>query len=118
MQEDQMHQQVDKRDSQSREAIAAGREDLARAALERKQLITGEVGSLDQQISDLEGQQQQLTDAENKLQTKIQEFRSKKEAIKAQYSAAEAQVHIPEAATATSATIADPSPALHPPLHQ
>jgi phage shock protein A len=107
MQEDQMHQQVDKLDSQSREAIAAGREDLARAALERKQLITGEVGSLDQQISDLEGQQQQLTDAENKLQTKIQEFRSKKEVIKAQYSAAEAQVHISEAATGIGDHMAD-----------
>ena len=106
-QEDQMHQQADKLDSQAKQAMEAGREDLARAALERKTLIAGEVTSLDQQVADLEGQQEKLIDSERKLQTKIQEFRSKKEVIKAQYSAAEAQVHISEAATGIGDHMAD-----------
>ena len=87
--------------------MSAGREDLARAALERKQLIVQETTSLDQQVADLESQQQKLTDAERNLQTKVEEFRTKKEVIKAQYSASEAQVQISEAATGIGDHMAD-----------
>jgi phage shock protein A len=107
LQEDGMRQQVDKLDGQARQAMSAGREDLARAAIERKQLIVQETGSLDQQVSELESQQDQLTAAEKQLQVKIEQFRSKKEVIKAQYSAAEAQVHISEAATGVGDEMAD-----------
>jgi phage shock protein A len=107
MQDAQLHEQVDKLDGQAREAISAGREDLARAALERKQMITQETGSLDQQISELESQQEKLTAAEKQLQAKVEEFRTKKEVIKAQYSAAEAQVQISEAATGVGDSMAD-----------
>ena len=96
-----------KLDGQAREAMSAGREDLARAALERKQMITQETGSLDQQVSELESQQEKLTAAEQQLQAKIEQFRSKKEVIKAQYSAAEAQVQISEAATGVGDSMAD-----------
>jgi hypothetical protein len=41
LQESTLHQQADKLDSQAREAMSAGRDDLARTALERKQLIVG-----------------------------------------------------------------------------
>jgi phage shock protein A len=107
LQEEGLRQQGDKLDGQAREAMSAGREDLARAALERKQLIAQETGSLDQQVTELESQQEQLTAAEQKLQTKIEQFRSKKEVIKAQYSAAEAQVQISEAATGVGDSMAD-----------
>jgi phage shock protein A len=63
--------------------------------------------SLDQQIVELEGQQQQLVDREQKLRGKIDQFRTKKEVIKAQYSAAEAQVKISEAATGVGEEMAD-----------
>ena len=49
-------------------------------------------------LAELEAQQQRLTDNEAKLRAKIEAFRTKKEVIKAQYSAAEAQVKISEAA--------------------
>jgi phage shock protein A len=107
MQEQELQQQVDKLDGQARAAMSAGQEDLARAALQRKQLIVQETGSLDQQVSDLQSQQEKLTAAEQQLQTKIEQFRSKKEVIKAQYSAAEAQVHISEAATGVGDEMAD-----------
>src|ERR1700674_3840536 len=48
LQESTLHQQADKLDGQARKAMSAGQEDLARAALERKQLIVGEVQSLGQ----------------------------------------------------------------------
>jgi phage shock protein A len=107
IQESQLNQQAEKLDGQAREAMSAGREDLARAALERKHLITGEVGSLDQQVTELESEQEKLTAAEQQLRTKIEAFRSKKEVIKAQYSAAEAQVRISEAATGVGDEMAD-----------
>lgn len=107
LQETSIKEQTQKLDEQAREAMAAGREDLARAALERKHLAEGEMQSLDQQVSQLEDQQQKLIDSEQKLQAKVEAFRSKKEVIKAQYSAAEAQVQISEAATGVGEEMAD-----------
>ena len=105
--EQSLRQQADKLDGQAREAIATSHEDLARAALERKHLIVGELGSLDQQIAELESEQEKLTAAEQQLRTKVESFRSKKEVIKAQYSAAEARVRISEAATGIGDDMAD-----------
>jgi len=107
MQEETLRAQAAKLDGQARQALAAGNEDLSRAALQRKQAIVGELGTLDQQVSDLEHQQQQLTENEQKLQVKIEAFRTKKEVIKAQYSAADAQVQISEAATGVGEQMAD-----------
>jgi phage shock protein A len=107
MQTSKLEQQVVKLDTQARTALSAGKEDLARAALERKQLAQTELQSLDQQVAELEGQQQKLTENEQKLRAKIEAFRTKKEVIKAQYSAAEAQVQISEAATGVGEQMAD-----------
>jgi phage shock protein A len=107
MQQDKLEQQVVKLDTQARQALAAGKEDLARVALERKQAVQAELQGLDQQVSDLEAQQEQLNQSQQKLQTKIEAFRSKKEVIKAQYSAAEAQVRISEAASGVGEEMAD-----------
>src|SRR3712207_2384621 len=107
LQSGKLEQQVVKLDTQARQAMGAGREDLARAALERKQLAQTELQSLDSQVAELEAQQQRLTDNEAKLRAKIEAFRTKKEVIKAQYSAAEAQVQISEAATGVGEQMAD-----------
>src|SRR6266567_9560403 len=87
LQKDQIQGQLDKLDQQAREAVAANREDLARMALERKVSVQGQIQGLDTQITSLEQQQQKLTDAQQRLQTKIETFRTTKESIKAQYTA-------------------------------
>src|SRR2546423_1825244 len=107
LQEENIKQQVVKLDTQARQAMAAGQEDLARTALERKNVAQTELQSLDQQVAQLEQQQEQMTASEQKLRAKIEQFRSKKEVIKAQYSAAEAQVRISEAATGVGEEMAD-----------
>jgi phage shock protein A len=107
MQSTKLEQSVVKLDTQARQAISQGREDLARTALERKTLAQGELQGLDGQIKELENQQEQLIDKEKVLRQKIEAFRSKKEVIKAQYSAAEAQVMISEAATGVGEEMAD-----------
>ena len=107
MQSDKLEQAVVKLDTQARQALAAGNEDLARQALERKQGLQAELQGLDTQVTQLEDQQQKLIDSEKKLRAKIEAFRTKKEVIKAQYSAAEAQVRISEAATGVGEEMAD-----------
>jgi phage shock protein A len=96
-----------KLDSQAREAVGVGREDLARAALERKSAAQQQLQGLDQQVQQLEEQQEKLTASEKQLSAKIEAFRGQKEVIKAQYSAAEAQVRIGEAATGIGEQMAD-----------
>jgi phage shock protein A len=107
MQADKLEQQVVKLDTQARQALAAGKEDLARMALERKTLAQTELQGLDAQVKELEAEQERLVQSEQKLRTKIEAFRTKKEVIKAQYSAAEARVQISEAATGVGEEMAD-----------
>ena len=99
LQAQKLEQGVVKLDSQAREAMQAGREDLARTALERKVAVQSQLQDLDRQTQELDAQQQKLVENERTLSTRIESFRSEKEVIKAQYSAAEAQVKIGEAAT-------------------
>src|SRR5919109_1730262 len=96
MQSDTLEQSVVKLEQQARQALASGREDLARQALERKSAVQLQLQGLDQQVQGLEAQQEKLVASEKQLQAKIEAFRSQKEVIKAQYSAAEAQVRIGE----------------------
>src|ERR671924_909554 len=103
----ELEQSLVKLDSQARQALGAGREDLARAALERKSAAQQQLQGLDQQVAQLEAQQEKLTASEKQLTAKIEAFRSQKEVIKAQYSAAEASVRINEAATGIGEQMAD-----------
>jgi phage shock protein A len=107
LQATQLEQSVVKLDSQAREALGAGRDDLARQALERKSGVQAQLRGLDEQIAGLEQQQERLVSSEKQLSAKIEAFRSQKEVIKAQYSAAEAQVRIGEAATGIGEQMAD-----------
>jgi phage shock protein A len=107
MQSQKLEQSVVKLDTQARQALSAGNEELARTALERKNVAQTELQSLDQQVTELEAQQEKLTESEQKLRGKIEAFRTKKEVMKAQYSAAEAQVRISEAATGVGEEMAD-----------
>ena len=94
-------------ENQARQALGAGREDLARLALQRKQAAVIELDGLDQQVENLELEQEKLTQAEQRLQTKVEAFRSKKEIIKAQYGAAQAQVRIGSALSGLSEEMGD-----------
>jgi phage shock protein A len=99
-------------DQQARQAIEVGREDLARLALQRKQTALIELQALDEQISGMELEQEKLTLAEQRLQAKVEAFRTKKEIIKAQYTAAQAQVRIGSALSGLSEEMGDISMAI------
>ena len=107
LQKAKLNLNIDKLTGQARDAVKAGREDLARIALERKNGLMSQVQSLDQQIDDLNQEQEKLQATERRLSAKVESFRTKKETIKAQYSAAEAQVKITESVTGISEEMAD-----------
>ncbi len=94
-------------EAQARKALNSGREDLARAALQRQTEIEQQAELLQKQIDQLQAEREKLTLTEQRLQTKIEAFRSRKETIRARYSAAEAQVKIGEAASGIGEEMAD-----------
>ena len=107
LQATQLQQQADKYDGQARASLAAGREDLAREALTRKSALTQQISDLQTQHASLLAEEEKLTLASQRLQAKVDAFRTKKETIKATYTAAEAQTRINEAFTGISEEMGD-----------
>ena len=107
LQETQLQHSVDHLQDQAKAALALGREDLAREALSRK-------GAAQAQIDGMEAQHQQLTEEEQKLesalaqmQEKVNNFRTQKEVLKAQYTAASAMSSVDEDVAGISTSISD-----------
>jgi phage shock protein A len=94
-------------DEQARRAVDAGREDLAKLALERKNANLIQIQDLTKQIAEMQTEQTKLEQTERQTATKVEQFKSKKEVIKAQYSAAEASVKVKESVTGISEQMAD-----------
>lgn len=107
-----VQENITRLDQQARQAVEVDREDLARLALQRKQTALIELQGLDEQIAGMELEQEKLTLAEQRLQAKVEAFRTKKEIIKAQYSAAQAQVRIGSALSGLSEEMGDISMAI------
>jgi phage shock protein A len=94
LQINQLEQQSGKLEEQSRKALQVGREDLAREALTRRSGLAGQLTDLRNQYATLQGEEEKLTLASQRLQAKVDSFRTRKETIKATYTAAEAQTKI------------------------
>jgi phage shock protein A len=112
LQEQQLQHSIDHLNDQAKAALAQGREDLAREALSRK-------ATAQQQIDEMEPQHQQLNEEEQKmeqtlstLQQRVNDFRSKKEVMKAQYTAASAMTSVNEEAAGISKSFSDSGAAL------
>jgi phage shock protein A len=102
-----LNQQAAKLTDQAQKALAGGREDLAREALTRKSALTSQINDLTAQHAQLQGEEEKLTLASQRLQAKVEAFRTKKETIKATYTAAEAQTRINEAFSGISEEMGD-----------
>jgi len=102
-----LRQQQNKLDGQARQALGAGREDLAREALGRKATLQTQVSDLENQYQSLQADEEKLTVASQRLQAKVEAFRMQKETIKATYTAAEAQSRIGEAVSGISEEMGD-----------
>jgi len=107
LQVNQLEQQSNKLTDQAQKALGMGREDLAREALTRKSGLTGQLNDLRAQHAQLQGEEEKLTLAAQRLSAKVESFRTKKETIKATYTAAEAQTRINEAFSGISEEMGD-----------
>ena len=112
LQEQQLQHSVDHLQDQAKTALSLGKEDLAREALIRK-------AAAQAQIDPMEAQHQQLTEQEEKLgqtlqalQQRVNTFRTQKEVLKAQYTAASAESSVNESVAGISSTLGDSGEAL------
>jgi phage shock protein A len=96
-----------KLEGQARQALAQSREDLAREALARRAAIGNELADLQAQHDGLRVEESKLVDASRRLESKVQAFRTRKETIKATYTAAEAQTRVGEAVSGISEEMGD-----------
>jgi phage shock protein A len=112
IQAEQLKSQGDKLADQAKAALAQGNEPLAREALTRREAIASQLKDLEVQHASVAEQQQKLEDTATKLQTEVEAFRTKKETIKATYTAAQASVHVNEAVSGISTSMGDAGAAM------
>ena len=106
-QHNQLEVFLQKSDAQAQMAVNAGRDDLARLVIERKQEAVSRRASLEANLASLEQQAESLKQSQASLDHKIAYFRSKKEELKAIYDSSRAQLQMHEAVSGISADLND-----------
>jgi len=99
-------------EAQARTELQSGRRNMARLALQRRQVAQVELATLERQLTEVEREEVALSMVEQRLSAQIEAFAARQEVIRARYSAAEAQVRINEAVTGVSEDFADLAAAL------
>src|ERR1700722_1128509 len=112
LQEQQLQASADHLQDQAKAALAQGKEDLAREALARRAAAQGQITDMEAQHQELAEQEQKLGVALENLQKRVNNFRSQKEVLKAQYTAASAQTSVNETAAGISSAAGDSGAAL------
>ena len=112
LQEQQLQHSVDHLQDQAKTALSLGKEDLAREALSRKAAAQAQADALEPQRQQLVEQQEKLEQTLQALQQRVNTFRTQKEVLKAQYTAASAMSSVNESVTGISTTLGDSGAAL------
>jgi phage shock protein A len=107
LQEQQLQHSMNHLQDQARAALAQGSEDLAKEALSRKAAAQAQIDGMEPQHQQLTEQEQKLEQALAALQDKVNHFRSQKEVLKAQYTAASAMSSVDESIAGISGTFSD-----------
>ncbi|MGH9097680.1 MAG: PspA/IM30 family protein [Acidimicrobiales bacterium] len=107
LQASQLQTSADKLQQQAKAALGQGNEDLAREALARRAALAEQLTDLKTQHDQVAGQEVKLVDTAQRLQTQVDSFRTRKETMKATYTAAEAQTKINEAFSGVSEEMGD-----------
>jgi phage shock protein A len=93
--------------AQAARAVRAGRDDLARLSLQRRQMMVIEQQTLEAQVREAQQEEARLALAEHRLTAQIEALQARQTVIAARYNAAEAQVRFQEALTGVSGELAD-----------
>jgi phage shock protein A len=112
LQEQQLQHSVDHLQDQAKAALALGREDLAREALQRKAAAQAQIDGMDPQHEQLNEEEAKLEQTLEALQQRVNQFRTQKETLKAQYAAASATTSVNESVAGISSTLGDSGAAL------
>jgi phage shock protein A len=112
LQETQLQHSADHLQDQARAALAQGRDDLAREALSRKAVAQQQIAGMEPQHQELTQEEQKLTQTLAALQQRVNTFRTQKEVLKAQYTAASAMSSVNESVAGISGTLSDSGAAL------
>lgn len=107
LQVNQLQAEEKKLYEQAQRAIGMGREDLAREALQRRSGLHSQIEDLEANVDHLSGEEERLQAAVQGLNQKIEGFRTRKETLKATYTAAQAQTRISEAFSGISDDMGD-----------
>ena len=99
--------QADKLQAQAKAALEQGNEPLAREALSRRGALATQLAELETQHTGIAEQEAKLISTMHTLETQVEAFRTKKETLKATYTAAEAQTKVGEAVTGISSSMSD-----------
>jgi DNA-binding XRE family transcriptional regulator len=103
----QLEESAAKLASQRRDALDSGNEQLAQETRMREAGVKEQLSHLRHQLSSLKGEEQRVTAGGQRLQAKVDAFRTRKETIKATYTAAEASRTIREAFAAIGEDASD-----------
>ena len=103
----QLEQQSAKLTAQAEKAIEMGREDLAREALTRKSGLTSQIATCRPSTPSCRPRRRSSPWPSSGSQAKVEAFRTRKETIKATYTAAEAQTRINEAVSGIGEEMGD-----------
>jgi phage shock protein A len=112
LQEQQLQHSADHLQEQAKSALALGKEDLAREALQRKAAAQGQIDSMQAQHQQLNEEEEKLEQTLSALQQRVNQFRTQKETLKAQYTAASATASVNESVAGISTTLGDSGAAL------
>jgi phage shock protein A len=112
LQEQQLQHSVDHLQDQAKAALSQGKEDLAKEALSRKAAAQAQIDGMEPQHQQLTEQEQKLEQTLAALQKKVNDFRTQKEVMKAQYTAAKAVSSVDESTAGISKTFSDSGAAL------
>jgi len=112
LQEQQLQHSADHLEEQAKVALGLGREDLAREALQRKAAAQTQIDGMESQHQQLNEEQEKLEQTLAALQERVNQFRTQKETLKAQYTAANAEASVNESVAGISSTLGDSGAAL------
>jgi phage shock protein A len=112
LQEQQLQHSVDHLQGQAAAALSQGREDLAREALSRKAAAQAQIDAMEPQHDQLTEQEEKLEHTLEVLQKRVNDFRTQKEVLKAQYTAAKAESAVDESVAGISQNVGDSGEAL------
>jgi phage shock protein A len=105
--EQQAQAQASQYTAEAQQALQAGREDLARQALQRKEALLAQVDGYKTQVAQLKQQEAHLAEVQQKVEERVAQFQGQKAMLSAQYSAAQASAGANEAVSGLSSDMTE-----------